>query len=215
MIPRKLNLMFATFPYGGNGASAAETPTVRNWLLDAVGAARQDDRIGNVAVRDYCDTPITMTRNRAVVDARQHGYDVLVMVDSDQAPDLYVDEGAPKFFESSIDHLYKHWEKGPVVIAAPYCGPPPFENVYVFVWGNHQSDHPNTDIHLRQYSREEAVQMAGIQEAAALPTGLCMFDMRAFELTDPQPEGRLERLLERFGPFVGDGRQFGPGGSGA
>jgi hypothetical protein len=38
------------------------------------------------------------------------------------------------------------------------------------------------------YDRHTAVKMAGIQECAALPTGLIMYDMRAFELTEPKTD---------------------------
>jgi len=41
------------------------------------------------------------------------------------------------------------------------------------------------------YDRHTAVKMAGIQECAALPTGLIMYDMRVFELTEPKsPEDK-------------------------
>jgi hypothetical protein len=36
------------------------------------------------------------------------------------------------------------------------------------------------------YDRHTAVKLAGIQECAALPTGLIMYDMRAFNLTEPK-----------------------------
>lgn len=209
MLPRKLSVMFATFPYGGNGSTSSETPEVRRWMIDSVTAARNDPRIYAVSVGDFSDTPITMTRNRAVREARRNGCDVLVMVDSDMAPDLYLGSGAPLFFQTAFDFLYDHWDRGPVVVAAPYCGPPPIENVYVFRWSNQESDHPNdVDIRLRQYTREEAAVMSGIHEAAALPTGLCMFAMPVFELTEPRIDTRLESILGRLGPWPDEGRIF-------
>jgi hypothetical protein len=205
--PRKLNLLFATFPYGGNGASASEHPDIRNWLLANVPKATGDDRVGQVIVGDFNDTPITMTRNRAVLEARQQGFDVLVMVDSDQRPDKYLpglypdepgDPAARPFWDDAFNFLYDHWEKGPVCIGAPYCGCPPCENVFVFEWRNLQSEHPNVDMNLSQYSREEAHQMAGIQPCAALPTGVIMFDMRLFQLTDPVPSDFHQRVANRL-----------------
>jgi len=56
----------------------------------------------------------------------------------------------------------------------------------VFRWQNHQSDHPNPDFQLEMYDRNTSVKMTGIQECAALPTGLIMYDMRCFDLTEPR-----------------------------
>jgi hypothetical protein len=149
----------------------------------------KDPRVDQIRIWNLADTPITMTRNRAVLQARQCGVDVLVMVDSDMKPDM--NNGQPDakpFFQSSFDFLVKHYHKGPCVIGAPYCGPPPNECVYVFRWQNMQSHNPNPDFQLEMYDRHTAVKMAGIQECAALPTGLIMYDMRAFALTEPKTE---------------------------
>jgi hypothetical protein len=114
---------------------------------------------------------------------------VLVMVDSDMWPDMSLAHGDPSakpFWDTAFEYLYRHYEKGPVVIGAPYCGPPPDEVVYMFKWVNRESGHPNLDFQIEKYDRLEASRMAGIQECAALPTGLIMYDMRAFELTEPK-----------------------------
>jgi hypothetical protein len=110
------------------------------------------------------------------------------MIDSDMKPDLGGPDAKP-FFASSFDFLVNHYHKGPVIIGAPYCGPPPAECVYVFRWQNQQSHNPNPDFQLEMYDRHTAVKLAGIQECAALPTGLIMYDMRVFELTEPKAEG--------------------------
>ena len=189
MKPRKLNVAFVGFPYGGNGATSSEHPDIRNWLVPLVCRLKQDERIDRIAHKDFCDTPITMTRNAAVEWAQKEGIDVLVMFDSDQAPDMYlgVDPNAKPFFDSSFDFLYDHYDKGPVTIFAPYCGPPGhptqggFENVYVFKWQSSHSGRDRDEFKLDPYDRAEASQLAGIQEAGAGPTGLCMIDMRVFE----------------------------------
>lgn len=187
MIPRKLNILFAFFPYGGNGGISTEHPSIRKWFTRTILTAKADPRVGDICDRDYCDTPITMTRNAAIQDARDLGADVLVMVDSDQHPDLYLgqDPLAKPFWDSSFAALYEHYERGPLCIAAPYCGPPPHENVYIFEWQNQQSEHPNPDFRLQMVGREEAAARSGIQECAAGPTGLIMFDMRCFDLKEP------------------------------
>jgi hypothetical protein len=159
-------------------------------MLPAVSSLSQDPRVANIQVWNLSDTPITMTRNRAVLMARQYGVDVLVMVDSDMKPDLYAGQpDAKAFLSSSFDFLVDHYHKGPVVIGAPYCGPPPHENVYVFRWQARQSEHANPDFALEMYDRDTGARMAGIQECAALPTGLIMYDMRAFEITEPKEDG--------------------------
>lgn len=186
---QKFSVGIVTFSYGGNGGISSEVPDIREWMIPTVLSAHKDERISGLRVWNLSDTPITMTRNRAVVMAREYGIDVLVMVDSDMKPDI--NAGMPDarpFFQSSFDFLVNHYHKGPCVIGAPYCGPPPVENVYVFRWNNMVSDNPNPDFQLEMYDRHTAVKMAGIQDCAALPTGLIMYDMRAFELTEPKTD---------------------------
>lgn len=195
----KLNVGFAFFPYGGNGGISSEHPSIRAWFARTIAKCKADPRIGEIFTKDYSDTPITMTRNHAVMDAREANCDVLVMVDSDQHPDLYMGilGRAVPFFDSSFDFLYERKLKGLVTtIGAPYCGPPPAECVYVFRWTTEESDHPNIDCSIAMYSREEACGMTGIQPAAALPTGLVMFDMEVFNLTDPIHE--FEALRKKY-----------------
>lgn len=191
MTPLKLNVAICGFPYGGTGGTAQEVPAVGHWRVQAAKSAKRDERIGWLKFFDMSDTPITMTRNAAVLQARHMDADVLVMVDSDMHPDLYLgrDQMCKPFFESSFDYLYeRHNQNEPIVVGAPYCGPPPNEWVYVFKWSNQESEHPNPDMQLKMFEREEAARMCGIGEVAALPTGLCMFDMKLFEMTDPQIE---------------------------
>jgi hypothetical protein len=186
MQQRKLNVGLVTFSYGGNGGISSEVPDIREWMTPLVAEASRDPRIENIRIWNLADTPITMTRNRAVLQAREYGVDVLVMIDSDMKPDC--EPCGKPFFTSSFDFLYDHYEKGPCVIGAPYCGPPPMECVYVFEWRNMQTGNANPDFQLKMYERSQAVKMSGIQECAALPTGLIMYDMRAFELTEPNTE---------------------------
>jgi hypothetical protein len=183
---QKFNVGFCTFSYGGNGGISSEVPDIREWMTPLVATISKDPRVENVRIWNLADTPITMTRNRAVLMAREFGVDVLVMIDSDMKPDLYPD-GKP-FFQTSFGFLVEHYPKGPVCIGAPYCGPPPHECVYVFRWQNMRSDNVNPDFQLEMYDRHTAAKLAGIQECAALPTGLIMYDMRCFELTEPKTE---------------------------
>lgn len=69
----------------------------------------------------------------------------------------------------------------PATIAAPYCGPPPNEVVYVFKWINYESNTPNVNFNLEVFSRDQAARFTGISEVAALPTGLILYDARLFD----------------------------------
>lgn len=187
MTPRKLDLMIATFSYGGNGGIRSAHPDVYTWLLTEVPKIKADPRIGIVRIIDLADTPITMTRNQAVIRARHYKADLLLMIDSDQSPDYLVgiESSAVPFWDSSFDFLCKHYERGPVMVAAPYCGPPPHELAYIFRWRTRATDDPNANMQLDMFTREEAAERTGIEPVAAVPTGLTLWDMRCFEVTEP------------------------------
>jgi len=192
--PRKLKVMFGFLPYSGNGATSSEVPDIRRWMCKIIVNIKGDVRIEDPIIeQSIADTPVTMVRNQLVVQARRLGADVLVMCDSDMNPLKHADDPTWKeFFSSSFDFLYNHYDKGPVVIGAPYCGPPGpnGENVYVFSWNAFGDKDTMPAFKLEQISRVQASKMRGIQEAAALPTGLIMYDMRAFELIEPSPMPR-------------------------
>ncbi len=185
--PMKLKVGICSFSYGGNGGIKSEVPDVRDWMIDTIIAAQKDPRIKSIMNYDLADTPITMNRNRSVLEARKMGLDVLVMVDSDMQPDC--EPGAKPFFFEAFNFLYDSYSRGPVVIGAPYCGPPPHENVYVFQWAAAMNDQCNPNHKLAGFSREEAARMTGISPVAALPTGLIMYDMRIFDMLEPQSDG--------------------------
>lgn len=188
MQERKLNVGFAFFPYGGNGSTSSEVPDIRDWFAETLIKAKGDSRIEEIHWKNFSDTPITMTRNQAVLWARSKKVDVLVMVDSDMGPDCELDDDptAKPFFETSFDFIYKRWDEAPTVVCAPYCGPPPLSPVYVFYWASSNLDAANVGMRLKMYEREEAEKFSSIHPVGALPTGLIMWDMRAFELTDPK-----------------------------
>lgn len=189
MTPRKHKILIARYPYGGNGAIACEHPSVANWLIRNVPKMVADERIEEVHFIELADCPITMTRNATIEAAKKKGCDLILMIDSDQYPDYELthnqDPLAKPFWDTSFDFLYKHWDKGPCVIGAPYCGPSPHQNIYVFHWTNLRNETANNPPRLDQYRREHAAIMSGIQECAALPTGLILFDIRCFDLIKP------------------------------
>jgi hypothetical protein len=169
-----LKVLIARFPFMNQ-----EAPSCSDWVTDTYFKAKNDPRIGAVHRVRVDDTPITMGRNRVLKACLEQKIDLLLMVDADMDPDLKL-PGAKPFWDSSLDFVLSH--EGPCAVAAPYCGPPPHENVYVFHWTRQQNDNPNVDLTLSQYSREHAMLMAGIQEAAALPTGVFLLDTRALKV---------------------------------
>ncbi len=194
MQSRKLKIGVARFPYAGNGSTESEHPAVGDWIGATVPKIKADDRCEDEIWRfKMADTPIPMVRNLALRRARDAGVDVLVMIDSDQIPDI--DSGhqllAKPFWDTSFDFLWQHFDKGPCCIGAPYCGPVPpphvggTSNIYVFHWRINQNEPENQVFDLSQFTREEAAQRLGIELVGALPTGLYMIDMRTVDVVPP------------------------------
>lgn len=175
----KFKVLLARFPYGGSEAMESV-----DWMIDLAVHIERDKRFELLRGR-LADTPITMTRNDMVNQALAAGVDLMLMIDSDMAPDCELGEDplAKPFWTTSVEFVLNH--HGPCVVGAPYCGPPPHENVYVFEWQNFETDQPNVSIKLGQIPREKAAVLGGIQEVAALPTGLILFDMRGFRQVPP------------------------------
>jgi hypothetical protein len=176
MVKRKL--VICQFP--GNGQSAHETT---DWLIKLCMKLEHDPRIEKVGLWTEANTPITMLRNKALLDAAEQGADYVLMIDNDMKPDLPRPDAKP-FFESSFEFMLQH--DGPCVVAAPYCGPPPDESCYIFRWIKRINDKNIPDFAIEMYPRDVACHMRGIKKAAALPTGLILIDMRAVDFL-PHP----------------------------
>ncbi len=174
----KYSFMIARFPYHGD-----EKYTVADWLAATYHGMKTDPSVGNIVrLPPIDDTPITMSRNRACKQFQKSGCDFLLMIDSDMAPDLPY-PGAKTFWKSAFEFAIA--QPRPVIVAAPYCGPPPHENVYIFRWANRANDVPDVEFQLAQYSREEAAQRAGFEEVAALPTGMILIPRGVFDILPP------------------------------
>lgn len=189
----KVDVLIAQFAYAGNGGVAAILPELGTWLASLTQTLNKDERIGRVAVKRYGDIPLTMERNRVVRDAIEGKFDIIVMLDSDNVPDLYLGKKpwAKAFWDSSFEFAFERLLRGvPSVVAAPYCGPPPHpvnggeENVYVFYSQANRTDSGQPFHRFEAYSREHASQMRGIQEMAAGPTGCILYTTSAFELME-------------------------------
>lgn len=187
---RTLSLFIATFPYAGNSTSTSITWPAAQWLIQTMVRLKSEEkftsRIHEVLLNSYADTPISMTRNAAVKDARRQGSDVLIMLDSDMHPDVHLgeDPDAVPFIDAAFDRIYSKYDEGPRFVAAPYGGTPPIENCFEFVWRRHNNS-DSAGFELDQYHREEVMYLSGIQEAAAAPTGLIAYDIRCFNLIKP------------------------------
>jgi hypothetical protein len=185
--------MICQFPYGNTTYIDAT-----DWVRETAIKMKADPRISECGNYKIADTPITMCRNRAVEYALKNNFDYVVMIDSDMHPDhqLGIEPNAKPFWETAWEFALNSTE--PVIVGAPYCGPPPNENVYVFRWRNSQSENPNEEFRIEQFSRYEANSLSGISEVAALPTGLMLIDMRAIKLLKAaKPNSTLE-ILEEF-----------------
>lgn len=179
MRDRKYDVVFARFP--GNNQ---EHPASSTWMMRTLMEAKADERVGNIHLWQKSDTPITMTRNQCIQDSLKLGADFILMIDSDMQPDFdKLGVSSPsKFWPTTFSYACDNYDSGPHLIAAPYCGPPPFENIYVFEWQTRATGDPEEadEFKLGQYTREQAADKGGIKEAAALPTGLILIDTRVF-----------------------------------
>ena len=204
----KLNVYIAFLAYGGNGNVGMQLPSITTWFAKTYLAMKGDPRIGQIFCKTYGDVPLSMERNRIVKEAKDVGADVILMLDSDNVPDLYVGNSprAKPFWESSFEFLYKRALRGlPTVVCASYCGPPPHpvtggqENVYVFYAEGQENQDPGAprpNIKFTAYTRDHAALMTGIQPIAAGPTGVIMYSSDAFDLMPKKLDVR--QVLEMY-----------------
>lgn len=189
------SIKLALFAYGGNGGVASVIPEQVLWWAAVRSKLAQDPRISKIGHKIYSDTPIYMTRNQAVRDATEEGYDLLFMLDSDNEPDAYLgrDPNAEPFFGKPLDFVLERLQQGiPTVMMAPYCGPPPHplpppgiidegEVPYMFQWTNRESDSLNVGWHQRMLTRNEAERLTGLFPMSSGPTGVSLFTTNVFQ----------------------------------
>ncbi len=193
---KPFSLMVARFP-----ALSQEHPESAGYVMGLMEKLHNDPKIDRIIPWRLSDTPITMSRNRCAKDALATKADYLLMIDADMSPDC--EEGAPGFWETAWGFMMKRrheeldWHTNgysphgvgttfpPATIAAPYCGPPPHECVYVFRWAGKSTGDPDPSFKLEMFDRDDAARKTGIEEVAALPTGLILYDMRVFQQLPP------------------------------
>ncbi|HUU84207.1 MAG TPA: hypothetical protein VM243_11955 [Phycisphaerae bacterium] len=187
---QKFNVLIARMSYGWQ-----ENPDVTDWIVRSILKAKDDPRIGRCVTKAFDNTPTTLARHEAVMHARRPDLDadLLWMIDADMHPDhCPAEPGAVDTWSAFMEFAYEHYQRGPFVIAAPYCGRSRSaygisENVYVFRWRGTETGSPHQRFELAQFNREEAAERGGIERVAALPTGLVLYDMRCFgDLPGPQ-----------------------------
>jgi hypothetical protein len=176
------SILVASFP--GDGRTEQ---SVADWIAELFLLLSGDQSVGRVTPWHPTvkgnrliggETPVTMLRNRCLLDAERKGFDFVLMIDNDMDPDCV--EGAPGFWETAWPFAKNHL--GPCVIAAPYCGPPPVELVYVSKWHKKEMGHPGeTDFAMGLIPRGEATRCKGIERVAAIGTGLMLIDVRAIK----------------------------------
>lgn len=195
----RLRVLTTFFSYMGNSGGSGIHTDIMEWWVETVLKAKADPRVESISYQVISTTPVTMSRNLAVVRAREAGAHVSIWIDSDQNPQLHKHESWFKpFWDVAFDEIYNHYHKGPLVVCSPYVGSPASgENCFVFQWANTGIRGDETQITLEQFTREEAAKMRGVHEIAAAPTGLIMCDMRAFELIEPSCMSQSE-VLDKF-----------------
>jgi hypothetical protein len=206
---KPVKVLICQFPYGN---TTDIHPT--NWVTETCLKLERDPRVGrgNYSLWHMSDTPIPMTRNQAAIVAEQGGFDYVLMIESDVVGDVHCPGGVPQrpgaapFWETAFEFALRH--PGPCVVGAPYCGPPPYENVYVFHWTNTQTDDPNANFQIAAYSRNEAAALQGVQPCAALPTGLILISVDGLKRL---PHPRFDYEWKNDGPACRHCGQRAPG----
>lgn len=166
---QKWKLMLARFPYGGQ-----ERTELVDWVSACNVWARRQDDIETMLNWRINDTPVTMCRNRAIMEAIQDNVDILIMVDNDMAPDI--DREHP-FLPAAFGFIKGRWHQAPTMISAPYLTAPPAEAPCMGRWRTNSDGY---ELATRLYTREEAAQFSGIQPVPLHGTGLMCLDMRIF-----------------------------------
>lgn len=203
-LPEKVRILMHAFTYSGQLSGH-----LYGWSIGAPWGVQNHPRVESVVGSWSQGYPISRLRNAVVMGACQQGYDFLLMLDSDQAPDLLVgnDPKAKPFLPTAIDFMLAH--DGPCFVGAPYCAGPPDQSVVVmrereYAPGMIGGEGKKID----KYTREEAAAMTGVTEVAGLPTGCLMLDLRAFariappwfdyEYVDPPYNTRLASTEDIF-----------------
>jgi len=187
-LPEKIRIGIFRFPF-----DMKEISTTVDWLVRSCHYLNNHPRIETVATEAIVDTPVDMSRNRALKRAQELNLQFAVFIDSDMWPDYEFlhnqgqespEKGVQQFLPSALEFALQH--DGPCVVGAPYCTSPPEERVLVMRWVTVETGAPAGNAQIKSVDRGEAVLLRGFEEVVALGTGLLLIDMRAIELL-PKP----------------------------
>ena len=187
-LPEKIRIGIFRFPF-----DMKEISTTVDWLVRSCHYLNNHPRIETVATEAIVDTPVDMSRNRALKRAQELNLQFALFIDSDMWPDYEFlhnqgqespEKGVQQFLPSALEFALQH--DGPCVVGAPYCTSPPEERVLVMRWVTVETGAPAGNAQIKSVDRGEASLMRGFEEVAALGTGLLLIDMRAIQLL-PKP----------------------------
>ena len=187
-LPEKIRVGIFRFPF-----DMKEMSTTVDWLARSCHYLNNHPRIETVATEAIVDTPVDMSRNRALKRAQELNLQFAVFIDSDMWPDYEFlhnqgqespEKGVQQFLPAALEFALQH--DGPCVVGAPYCTSPPEERVLVMRWVTVETGAPAGNAQIKSVDRGEASLMRGFEEVAALGTGLLLIDMRAIQLL-PKP----------------------------
>lgn len=187
-LPEKIRIGIFRFPF-----DMKEISTTVDWLVRSCHYLNNHPRIETVATEAIVDTPVDMSRNRALKRAQELNLQFALFIDSDMWPDYEFlhnkgeespEKGVQQFLPAALEFALQH--DGPCVVGAPYCTSPPEERVLVMRWVTVETGAPAGNAQIKSVDRGEAVLLRGFEEVAALGTGLLLIDMRAIQLL-PKP----------------------------
>jgi len=190
MQPMKVDILISLFCYAGT-CDASVNPELAIWLATTVHKLKTDPRIGRVGINHVNECPTDYARDITLADARDAGFDMILMLDADNWPDARVGHysDAVPFMDVGFTLAYDRLLLGkPTLIAAPYCSAPASrpstfkgEVPFVSCWERISTEDPNSQFKIGTAGRQEAALMTGLHRVPAIATGVCLMTTNIVE----------------------------------
>jgi hypothetical protein len=180
-LPEKVRILATLFTY--DGWSHCDAALYASGLYQQLAGHPRLEELRLGYARGY---PTDRVRNAACKEAKDAGFDFLLMLDNDMKFDGLVDRDpdAKPFLPTSLEFALN--QPAPVVVGAPYTGGPPDQRVMVMRWRDRRPNGVGGEGQaIESYTREEAAERSGIERVAALPTGCLLVDLRALDMMAP------------------------------
>jgi len=184
MQPMKVDILITLFCYSGTSGMGAVSPQLAIWLATAVHNLKTDPRIGRVGIISVDDCPTDYARDITLAEARENGFDLVLMLDADNWPDarMGVYDGAVPFMDVALPLAYDRLLLGkPTLIGAPYCsGPPDRPSTFkgevplVYHWERTATEDQHSQFKIGMAGRQEAALMTGLHRVPGIATGVCL-----------------------------------------